>query len=179
MPALRVPHVGGLQETTMLDATTSARANVMPCLTYRDAPAAIEFLCRAFGFEKKMVVPGDNNTIAHAELTLGNAMVMLGSVKDTGYGRLVKPPRDLGFSTQTTYIVVPEADAHCARAKAAGAEMCSTSSPRTMAAATTPAAIPRDTCGRSAPTILGRRSQPRVRTWRCYAARPLPFWSRR
>jgi uncharacterized glyoxalase superfamily protein PhnB len=45
----------------------------MPCLTYRDAPDAIEFLCNAFGFEKKMVVPGDRNTVAHAELTLGNA----------------------------------------------------------------------------------------------------------
>ena len=106
----------------MSDTTTSAKANVMPCLTYRDAPAAIAFLCSAFGFEKKMVVPGDNNTIAHAELTLGNAMVMLGSIKDTDYGRLVKPPREVGISTQTIYIVVPDADAHYARAKAAGAE---------------------------------------------------------
>ncbi len=83
----------------MLDIAKSPKANVMPCLTYRDAPAAVEFLCRAFGFEKKMVVPGENNTIAHAELTLGNAMVMLGSTKDTDYGRLVKPPRDVGVST--------------------------------------------------------------------------------
>ena len=77
----------------MLDIAKSPKANVMPCLTYRDAPAAVEFLCRAFGFAKKMVVPGADNTIAHAELTLGNAMVMLGSTKDTDYGRLVKPPR--------------------------------------------------------------------------------------
>jgi uncharacterized glyoxalase superfamily protein PhnB len=107
----------------MLDVTQTAKANVMPCLTYRDAPAAIEFLCKAFGFEKKMVAPGGNNTIAHAELTLGNAMVMLGSMKDTAYGRLVKPPRELGFSTQTIYIVVSDADVHYARAKAAGAEI--------------------------------------------------------
>jgi hypothetical protein len=88
----------------MLDIAKSPKANVMPCLTYRDAPAAVEFLCRAFGFEKKMVVPGDKNTIAHAELTLGNAMVMLGSTKDIDYGRLVKPPRDVGVSTQSTYL---------------------------------------------------------------------------
>ena len=92
-------------------------------LFYDDAKAAIDWLCRAFGFEQKMVVPGDNNTIAHAELTLGNAMVMLGSVKDTDYGRLVKPPRDAGIATQSSYIVVPDADAHYARAKAAGAEI--------------------------------------------------------
>ena len=87
----------------MLDIAKNPKANVMPCLTYRDAPAAVEFLCRAFGFEKKMVVPGAGNTIAHAELTLGNAMVMLGSTKDTDYGRLVKPPRDAGISTQSTW----------------------------------------------------------------------------
>ena len=107
----------------MLDIAKSPKANVMPCLTYRDAPAAVEFLCRAFGFEKKMVVPGAGNTIAHAELTLGNAMVMLGSTKDTDYGRLVKPPRDAGISTQSIYLVVADADAHHARAKAAGAEI--------------------------------------------------------
>jgi uncharacterized glyoxalase superfamily protein PhnB len=107
----------------MLDVAQSAKANVMPCLTYRDAPAAIEFLCQAFGFEKKLVVPGDNGTIAHAELTLGNAMVMLGSVKDTDYGRLVQPPRELGVSTQSIYLVVANADAHHASAKAAGAEI--------------------------------------------------------
>ena len=101
----------------------SLRASIVPCLTYRDAPAAIEFLCKAFGFAKKMVVPGDNNTIAHAELTMGNAMVMLGSTKDTEYGRMVKPPRDAGVSTQSIYLVVPDADAHYACAKAAGVEI--------------------------------------------------------
>ena len=107
----------------MLDIAKSPKGKVMPCLTYRDAPAAVEFLCRAFGFEKKMVEPGAGNTIAHAELTLGNAMVMLGSTKDTDYGRLVKPPRDAGISTQSIYLVVTDADAHHARAKAAGAEI--------------------------------------------------------
>ena len=107
----------------MLDIAKSPKANVMPCLTYRDAPAAVEFLCRAFGFAKKMVVPGADNTIAHAELTRGNAMVMLGSTKDTDYGRLVKPPREAGISTQSIYLVVADADAHHARAKAAGAEI--------------------------------------------------------
>ena len=69
------------------------KANVMPCLTYREAQAAVEFLCKAFGFKKKMVVEGDGGSIAHAELTLGNAMVMLGSHQDTAYGKLVTTPR--------------------------------------------------------------------------------------
>ena len=101
----------------------ASRANVMPCLTYRDAPAAVEFLCGAFGFAKKMVVKGDADTIAHAELTLGNAMVMLGSHKETEYGKLVKTPAEVGICTQTIYLVVANPDAHHDKAKAAGAEI--------------------------------------------------------
>ncbi len=100
-----------------------SKANVMPCLTYRDAPAAIEFLCKAFGFAKKMVVEGDGGMIAHAELTLGNAMVMLGSHKETEYGKLVKTPNEVGICTQTIYLVVANPDAHHDKAKAAGAEI--------------------------------------------------------
>ena len=102
---------------------TTTKANVMPCLTYRDAPTAVDFLCRAFGFAKKMVVEGSGGTIAHAELTLGNAMVMLGSHKETGYGKLVSTPREVGICTQTIYLVVPDPDRHHAQAKAAGAEI--------------------------------------------------------
>ena len=100
-----------------------AQANVMPCLTYRNAPAAIEFLCNAFGFSKKMVVEGESGTIAHAELTLDNAMVMLGSHKETAYGKLVKSPNEVGICTQTIYLIVPDPDAHHDRAKAAGVEI--------------------------------------------------------
>ena len=102
-------------------ATT--KSPIMPCLTYRDAPAALAFLCKAFGFEKKMVMPGDNETIAHAEMVCGNAMIMVGSEKDTGYGRLMKSPRDVGGATQSIYLVVEDADAHHAQALAAGAEI--------------------------------------------------------
>ena len=101
----------------------ATKANVMPCLTYRDAPAAVEFLCKAFGFARKMVAEGAGGTIAHAELTLGNAMVMLGSHKETEYGKLVTTPREVGICTQTIYLIVPNPDAHHDRAKAQGAEI--------------------------------------------------------
>jgi uncharacterized glyoxalase superfamily protein PhnB len=51
---------------------------VIPALQYQDARAAIDFLCTAFGFEKKAVYEGEGGAIAHAELTLGNGMVMSG-----------------------------------------------------------------------------------------------------
>jgi uncharacterized glyoxalase superfamily protein PhnB len=98
-------------------------ATVIPALQYQDVPAAIEFLCRAFGFEKSAVYEGEGGSIAHAQLTLGNGMIMLGSAKETDYGKLLVRPRDAGGVTMSVYVVVEDADAHFARAKAAGAEI--------------------------------------------------------
>ncbi|HVJ55305.1 MAG TPA: VOC family protein [Aliidongia sp.] len=99
------------------------RSTVIPGLRYRDAPAAIEFLCRAFGFEKHAIYPNDDGTIAHAQLSFGNGMVMLGSVvKGTAYDALMRQPEDIGLrETQTPNLVVSNCDAVYARAKAAGA----------------------------------------------------------
>jgi uncharacterized glyoxalase superfamily protein PhnB len=96
---------------------------VIAAVQYEDAAAAIEFLCQAFGFERKAVYQGEDDTIAHAELTLGNGMVMLGSVNDTDYGRLLVRPRDAGGVTMSIYVIVQDPDAHFARARAAGAEI--------------------------------------------------------
>jgi uncharacterized glyoxalase superfamily protein PhnB len=90
-------------------------------LRYRDAPVAIEWLCKAFGFEKHLIVPGENGTIAHAQLTFGNGMIMLGTVRDDEFGRLTRTPSAAGGATQSPYIVVSDIDGHYARAKAAGA----------------------------------------------------------
>jgi uncharacterized glyoxalase superfamily protein PhnB len=102
----------------------SNKASIVPALRYRDAPKAIEWLCQAFGFEQHMVVPGENGAIAHAQLTLGNGMIMLGSVAPGEYGKLTKQPDETGGAvTQSLYIIVPDADVHYKRAKAAGAEI--------------------------------------------------------
>lgn len=101
-------------------------ATVIPCLRYQDAPKAIDWLCRAFGFEKQLVVPNDDGTIAHAQLTHGRGMIMLGSAGGHGGGfdQLVKTPAQVGgIGTQSSYVVVDDADAHLARARAAGAEI--------------------------------------------------------
>jgi uncharacterized glyoxalase superfamily protein PhnB len=96
---------------------------IIPALRYGDGQAAIDWLCKAFGFERKMVVPGEGGGIAHAELTLENGMVMLGD-GETEYGRFVRPPVPPERSnTQGTYVVVADVDGHYARAKAAGAEI--------------------------------------------------------
>jgi uncharacterized glyoxalase superfamily protein PhnB len=99
------------------------RATVIPALRYRDAPAAIDWLCRAFGFEKQAVYEGQDGIIEHAQLTFGNGMIMLGSVRETEYGHLMRTPAEAGGNTQSVYLIVDDADAHHARAKLAGAEI--------------------------------------------------------
>jgi uncharacterized glyoxalase superfamily protein PhnB len=85
---------------------------VIPCLRYRDAPRAIEWLCEAFGFERHLVVPGEQGTIAHAQLRRGGGMIMLGSVVDSPYGQQLAQPDEVGGrETQTPYLFVPNADA--------------------------------------------------------------------
>lgn len=104
--------------------TSVTRATIIPTMRYRDAAAAIDWLCAAFGFERHLVVPDDDGGIAHAQLALDNGMIMLGSARDDAFGKLQKPPREVGgVGTQSAYIVIAEIDAHYARAKAAGAEM--------------------------------------------------------
>ena len=102
----------------------ATRATVIPCLRYRDAPAAIDWLCSAFGFEKHAVHANPDGSIAHAQLIFGNGMIMLGSVSnvESEWRRLIKQPDEVGGAeTQSAYLVVADADAVYARAKAAGA----------------------------------------------------------
>jgi uncharacterized glyoxalase superfamily protein PhnB len=80
-------------------------------MRYRDAPAAIAWLCDTFGFEAQLVVRNEDGSIAHAQLAFGNGMIMLGSAFDTEYGRLLKQPSETGgFVTQSAYLVVNNAD---------------------------------------------------------------------
>ena len=106
-----------------MSGAKDTRANIIPTLRYADAPAAIDWLCRAFGFEQHLVVPGENDTIAHAQLLFGNGMVMVGSARDDDFGKLQAPLSAGGAVSQSSYIIVSDVDQHHARAKSAGAEV--------------------------------------------------------
>lgn len=69
-------------------------------------------------------MPGEGGTVAHAELSFGNGMIMLGSIKRSEFDRLMKQPDEIGGAeTQTAYVIVSDADALYAQAKAAGAKI--------------------------------------------------------
>jgi uncharacterized glyoxalase superfamily protein PhnB len=97
-------------------------ADVLPTLRYRDAPAALKFLEDGFGFKPTLVVPGDDNTIAHAELTFGTGMIMLGSHVPGDCGDHMAVP----VGGASIYVVIADGvDEHLARAVAAGATVVS------------------------------------------------------
>lgn len=104
----------------MTHATLQSTQVLYPALRYEDAHVAIRWLCEAFGFEKQEVYDGPDGTVAHAQLTLNGAVLMLGSARDGGVypGRT---PKQLGGVTGSIYVYVADPDAHCARARAAGA----------------------------------------------------------
>ena len=108
----------------MANLAKDTTATIVLSLRYRDAPAAIEWLHEAFGFEKHLVVPGEDGTIAHAQLVFGNGMIMLGSARDDEFGKLQRP-LDTAESpvSQSVYVIVDDVDAHHARAAAAGARV--------------------------------------------------------
>jgi uncharacterized glyoxalase superfamily protein PhnB len=104
----------------------SIRPGIVPCLVYDDAPAAIEFLCAAFGFTRHLIVAGNAGQIMHAQLILGDAcMVMLSSAtpRSREQFRMVSPVSTGGLVTATICVTLADPDAHHARAAAAGARV--------------------------------------------------------
>ena len=94
--------------------------SIYPTLTYDDAPAAIEWLCRAFGFTKRLVVPGPNGTVMHSELSLGSGVIMVSSPKPEQ--RRISP-RGLKGVPQAVCVHVDDPDVHFARAVRAGGKI--------------------------------------------------------
>ncbi len=100
---------------------------VSPAIFYDDAAGAIDWLCRAFGFEVRIKVAGDKGRIEHSELVIGDGVVMVASSNTDAQPRLpfkahYKSPRSLGgATTQSLMVYIDDAEAHFARAKAAGA----------------------------------------------------------
>jgi uncharacterized glyoxalase superfamily protein PhnB len=82
--------------------------DIFPTMRFADADAALQWLARAFGFRQHAVHRDERGTIHHAEMSLGNGMIMFGQGDP---------------ATRGIYVAVNDADAHYQQAKAAGAEI--------------------------------------------------------
>jgi uncharacterized glyoxalase superfamily protein PhnB len=108
----------------MSEHSIQTAASVIPTLRYRDVPAAIEWLCNALGFEEHRVVTDKTGAVQFAQLTFGSGMVMVAPIHESAFGRLMVQPSEVGgVETQICYLFVEDANAHQARATAAGAEI--------------------------------------------------------
>jgi uncharacterized glyoxalase superfamily protein PhnB len=97
-------------------------------LTYRNAGDMIDWLCRAYGFEIRLKVEGDEGRIEHSELSYGNDGLIMVSSEKEGYGGepgapLRSPASVNGANTQSLMVYVDDVEAHCAQARAAGAKI--------------------------------------------------------
>jgi uncharacterized glyoxalase superfamily protein PhnB len=90
-------------------------------LACTNAAAYIDFLCSAFGFEIRLKVDGEGGRIEHSELTLGGGLVTLGDAKNDVRPWRKSPTQVGGANTQTMAVYVDDVDAHCERARKAGA----------------------------------------------------------
>jgi uncharacterized glyoxalase superfamily protein PhnB len=97
------------------------RPSLSSALCYRDPKAALKWLEKAFGFETFMVITDADGNLGHSEMRFGKSIVMIGSEWSADH----KSPASLsGKNTQTVHVHVTEdIDAHCARARAAGADI--------------------------------------------------------
>ena len=102
----------------MDDSPPTVTQSITPMLSYDDAPAAIEFLCRAFGFQESYRLDMPDGKIGHAELTLnGNVLMLATTWKAAG----MASPRDLSGVHSQLNCTVDDVDVHFERARAAGA----------------------------------------------------------
>jgi uncharacterized glyoxalase superfamily protein PhnB len=92
-------------------------------LSYLDPKRALPFLEEAFGFEPMMVIVDENDNVAHSEMTYGESVVMVGSEWSDDH----RSPKSVGGkNTQSVHVQLArgeDIDAHCARAKKAGADI--------------------------------------------------------
>ena len=99
----------------------SPRQSLASAVFYRDPWAALDWLEKAFGFERSMVITDNEGRLGHAEMQFGNGYIMLGSE----WADFTASPVSVGGkNTQLIHVHLAEGiDAHCARAQAAGAEI--------------------------------------------------------
>ena len=92
-------------------------------MRYRNVDAAIDFLCRAFGFELRSAETDEAGKASYAELSFGSTIIMIGGVSGFDMDRFMKQPGDIGGETQCCYYVVDDIEAQYARARGAGCEI--------------------------------------------------------
>ena len=100
-----------------MNALPDGWPRISSTLFYDDPRAAIDWLCRVFGFELRLLVETGDGGVAHSELVYGDGLIMIAqSGAQRGVG-----PKAAGGNTQALMVYVDDVEAHCKRAREAGA----------------------------------------------------------
>ena len=95
------------------------RSSLSSAVVYKDPWAALDWLEKAFGFERSMVITGKDGKLGHSEMRFGDGTI---NVASEWADFLASPASAGGKNTQMIDVHLKESiDAHCARARAAGA----------------------------------------------------------
>ena len=95
---------------------------VTPCLTVQGAAKALEFYAAVFGATERMRTPGPGGTIVHAEILIGDSVVIIAD-EDPNQGTKAPPPGGLPGSPTFLFIYVEDVDAVIAHAVELGASL--------------------------------------------------------
>lgn len=101
--------------------TVFKRNSLTSALCYRNPKAALDWLEKAYGFEPAMIISDANGDIAHSEMRFGECLIMIGNEWTEDH----RSPASIGGkNTQTVHVhLEQDIDAHCERARKAGAEI--------------------------------------------------------
>lgn len=99
-------------------------STIIPTMRYDDSKKAIDFLCKAFGFEKYQVYEDKSGQIVHAEFKHGTGLIMIGPMIGSELGKHIKLPKDVaGFATQVVFILIRDVEAHFVKSSEFGVEI--------------------------------------------------------
>jgi PhnB protein len=102
----------------MVNPVPEGYPQVSPYLVVEGAARAIDFYTQVFGMTERMRMPGPDDTVGHAELELGDSLIMLADeFPDMGF----RGPKAVGGTPVTISVYVEDVDAVFERALAAGA----------------------------------------------------------
>src|ERR1700761_3263862 len=95
----------------MTNPNNDIRVTTIPAIRYADPNSAIEWLKSALGFKEKAVYRSSPQVVEHAELVLGNGMVMIGTCgRDQRTANWFTEPKKAGAVTSSVYLIVPDLD---------------------------------------------------------------------
>ena len=111
-----------MTETARPNPIPDTYRRVTPCLVVQGAARALDFYADVFGATERMRFPGPGGVVAHAEIEIGDAVVIVED-EDPQRGTTAPPAGGLAGTPVFQFIYVDDVDATVARAAELGATL--------------------------------------------------------